>query len=205
MEGLITDQEIVDLLLVWCAFKPTAMIELSYYPRSKFSRKDFLEKTGELEKIFKKIGFHYQLYINHPKNKKEITRYSCVARSEKKLNELLAAYSEKNIKVRRLKLGALLGYPVTAVRAFANGTSLRLEDLPTSILRKDELKFLNFRLSKHWDAELAYLKRKAETIRKVAPDFFTKIINKPKKVYSPKILRNPSATSTRFSVASGVL
>ena len=176
LKRIIADQEIAGILLVWDGFKPAAMIELSYFPRSKFSRKEFHKKIGDLEKILQKLDLRYKLQINYPRRKNEITHYSYIARNQKKLAEIIAADAEINTKKRRLQVGILLGYPNTAIKAFANGNTLNFQNLPSVILQKKELKFLNFRLSKHWKKELIYLKKKAETIKKIAPELYRKII-----------------------------
>ena len=176
LEGFITDQDKADLLLVWDGFKPTAMVELSYFQRSKFSRKEFHKKIGDLEKIFQKLNLCYRLQINYPKRKKEVTHYSYIARNQKKLKEIIAADAEKNIRKRRLKLGVLLGYPKTAVQAFVDGKVLNR--FPPSVLKREELKFLNFRLSKHWRKEFEYIRKRAKAIKQIVPEFYAQIVNK---------------------------
>ena len=180
LKRIIADQEIADILLVWDGFKPAAMVELSYFPRLKFSRKEFYKKIGDLEKILQKLNLKYRLQVNYPKRKKEVTRYSYVARNQRKLKEIIAADAEINTKKRRLKVGLLLGYPKTAIHAFAN--SKVLNRFPSYVLKREELKFLNFRLSKHWKEELVYLKRKAEVIKRIVPDLYIKIIKGSKKI-----------------------
>ncbi len=176
LEGILDDQDKADTLLVWDGFKPAAMIELSYFPRSKFSRKEFHKKIDGLEKILQKLDLHYRLRINYPKRKKEVTHYSYVARNQKKLAEIIVADAEMNTKKRRLQVGVLLGYPMTAVRAFANGKTFNFKSLPSKISQKNELKFLNFRLSRHWKKEFGYLKKKTEAIKKITPELYRKII-----------------------------
>ncbi len=176
--GILTDQDIGDVLLVQGGFKPAAMVELSYPPHVKFSKRKFLKKINDLKQIFRKLDLIYRLYINYPKNSREVTRYSYIARNEKTLKKLIAADAEKVIRKRRLETGALLGYPRTAVETFANGKSLSLEKLPKTALENTEFRFLNFRLSKHWRKEFIYAKRRASAIKNMSPELYNRILNK---------------------------
>lgn len=176
---ILNDQDKTDLLLVWDGFKPTAMIELSYFPLATISRKEFHKKIGDLEKILQKLDLRYRLQINYPKRKKEVTHYSYIARNQKKLKEIIAADNEGNTKKRRLKVGLLLGYPKTAVKAFADGKALNLNDLPSKIYQKKELKFLNFRLSKNWPEEFEYVEQRAKAIKRMNPELYRRILGSP--------------------------
>lgn len=179
LRKVLSEQEIADILLVWGRFKPAAMIELSYFPAARFSRKEFRKKIGDLEKILQKLDLHYRLRINYPKRKKEVTHYSYIARNQKKLKEIIAADKEGNTKKRRLKVGLLLGYPRTAVQAFANGEVLNR--LPPHVLKREELKFLNFRLSRHWRRELDYVRKRTKAIKKISPKLYQRILNRLKR------------------------
>jgi len=174
--GLLADQEIADILLTVEGFKPAAMIELSYPPRATFPRKEFHKKISDLRKILQKLGLSYRLQINYPKDAREVTRYSYVAKDRKKLKKIIAADTERNIRKRRLQLGALLGYPTTAIEAFANGKAI--DRLPAIAAKKKESKFINFRLSRHWRKELQYVKRRAELIKQIAPELYKRITSR---------------------------
>jgi hypothetical protein len=179
LKGIIADQEIADILLVWNKFKPAAMVELSYFPGSIVSRKEFHKKIDSFKKILRGLGLSYRLQVNYPKTTKEITHYSYIAKDRKVLEKVISAAIGKNVKKRRLKLGTLLGYPKTAVGAFAKGRALR--SLPPSIiLKRPELKFLNFRLSRHWRKELGYIHGRAERIKRIAPELYLRILKKKK-------------------------
>ncbi len=174
--GLLTDQEIADILLTAEGFKPAAMIEVSYPPRAAFSKKEFYKKISDLRKILQKLGLSCRLQINYPKDAREATRYSYVAKDRKKFKKIAAAEAERNIRKRRLQLGALLGYPTTAIKAFAN--SKAIDRLPAIAAKKKESKFINFRLSRHWRKELQYVKRRAELIKQIAPELYKRITSR---------------------------
>ena len=171
--GLLADQEIADILLTAEGFKPVAMIEVSYPLRATFSRQEFHRKISDLRKILQKLGLSYRLQISYPKDAREVTRYSYVVKDRKKLKKIIAADTERNIRKRRLQLGALLGYPTTAIEAFANGKALNR--FPATVAKRKESKFINFRLSKHWQKELAYAKRRAKLIKQIAPELYKRI------------------------------
>ena len=174
--GLLADQEIADILLTAEGFKPAAMIEISYPSCATFSRKEFHKKISDLRKIFQKLGLRYRLHINYPKNAREVTRYSYIAKDQGKFKKIIAAEAERNMRKRRLQLGALLGYPTTAIEAFANGKAL--DRFPAIAAKKKESKFINFRLSRHWQEELAYAKRRAKLIKQIAPELYKRIASR---------------------------
>jgi len=171
--GLLADQEIADILLTRDGFKPAAIVEVSYPLHATFSRKEFHIKISDLRKILQKLGLSYRLHTNYPKNAREVTRYSYVAKDRKKFKKIIAAEAEKNIRKRRLQLGALLGYPTTAIEAFANGKALHR--LPAIAAKKKESKFINFRLSRHWQKEFEHAKKRAELIKQIAPELYRRI------------------------------
>lgn len=179
LERVFDDQATADILLVWNKFKPAAMVELSCSMRGVSARRQFSKKVGDLEKVFKNLGFHYQLHINYPKSSRELTQYSYVAKDRKTLKKLIAADVERNTEKRRLLTGWLLGYPKTAVTGFANGKVFDCHKLPFAILKTKEIKFLNFRLSKkHWREELKYVQKRAKEIKKISPQLYKKIVDR---------------------------
>ncbi len=182
LKKFLSDQDMADILLVWDGFKPAAIVELSYFPRSKFSREEFHRKIGNLKKILQKLDLHYRLQVNYSKRKREVAHYSYIARNQKKLEEVIVADAEMNTKKRRLQIGVLLGYPKTAAEAFANGKTLNYRNLPSAVSQKKELKFLNFRLSRHWRRELEYMRKRARAIKQITPDLYMKIIKGSKKI-----------------------
>ena len=176
MKTLLGDQSIADILLVWSEFRPAALVEISYLPQSTISRLKFHRTVHDLEEILRKLTPWYQLKLNYPKGPGELTQYSCIAKDQSTLRKLIAASVEKNIKKRRRQLGALLGYPKTAIVAFANGKTFDLHKLPPAIFKKiKDIKFLNFRLSRHWREELKYIEKRAKEIKKISPELHRRI------------------------------
>ena len=168
LREVLTVRDMADILLVWNGFKPAAMIEISHY--SRMSRRKFLNKVHDLERILNRLKLKYKLNLNYPRRSDEITQYSFLAKSEKIIEKLIAVNAEENLVKRRLRVGKALGYPPSAVKAFAFKKWLDPKELPTSVRRSDEFKFLNFRLSENWQKEILYLKREALIIKKMVPE-----------------------------------
>ena len=175
LNGLVSSLDKADIILVWKKIKPAVMVELSYFQKPNFSKRVFHKKVKELEKILRDLKLEYKIRLNYPKSQKELTKYTLIAPNKKILEKLISAEAENDIYKRRLRFGALLGYPKTAAKAFADNKSISITDLPTNVRRKPELKFLSFRLSKNWRKEIAYLKTKANKIKKLAPELYQKI------------------------------
>jgi len=173
--GVFGYSQIADIILVFSGFKPAAMVELSRFRDSKLSLKSFSKKVEDLEKIMTLLSLEYKLHINYPKDKKEITSYSYVARDQRTLKKLVSAHNETSQKKRRLVVGKLLGYPKIAVGGFATGKVIEVGELPPEVLRLEELKFLRFRLSKNWKNELRYVRLMRDEIKNIAPALYQKI------------------------------
>lgn len=182
LRGALDDLNKADILLVWSRFKPAAMIELSYFPKSKISKKEFLNRIDNLKKILDELSLKYKLNLNFPKSRYSLTKFSFIARDKKTLSKLIKAQNLKDPKKRRLQVGLLMGYPKTAVKAFANNESIDLNELPEKIIQSKEINLLNFRLSKHWRSELKYLKKKSQELGRVAPELHKRILNKKRAV-----------------------
>jgi hypothetical protein len=170
---IVDPLSIADILLVSAGFKPAALVEIS---QNKNSKKDFQEKIKQLQKELVALSLKSKIHPNYTRNSNVYTRHSIIAKNQKLIKVLARAEKEKNTHKRRTKTGLLLGYPRTAVNAFANNQSLDLDALPKNIKNKTEFRFLNFRLSqKNWKEELIYLKKKVALIKKQYPNFYGKI------------------------------
>ncbi len=176
LKSIINDLDKADILLVWGKFKPATMIELSYFKTSGFSKKIFHKNIESLEKILRDLKLEYKIRLNYPKSRNELTKYSLITPNKETLKKLIITEIEKNDRKKRMHFGILLGYPKTAVKAFADNRSIKTIDLPITTRRKLELKFLNFRLSKNWRKEIIYLQKKVKAIHSVSPELYQKII-----------------------------
>ncbi len=175
-------KSMADIVLVWSGFKPTAMVAISYLSKSGFSKKEFLKSIDNLKNILNGLKLKYQLNINYPKSSQEITKYSYITKTNLMLKKIIIADTKKNTKQRRLKTGKLLGYPISAVNAFAKSGAfncLGLQNLPPDVLKNKYIKFLNFRLSKkNWKKEMEYVKKKAQMIKRISPELYKRIKGK---------------------------
>ncbi len=172
---ILSDQDMADILLVWKDFKPAAIFEISYFENSKRARNDFLKEVEQLKKLLKKLDLKSKIRTNRPKSKNALTKFSIASKDQMIIERILAAEKIKNSMHRKMQIGKLIGYPLTAVKAFAKNESIALNSLPISVKRNKILKFLNFRLSKDWKKELPYLAEKAKILKKAAPSLYKKI------------------------------
>jgi len=177
LQNILNDQSIADILLVRSWFKPSALVEVSYLPHRQYSRSQFLTAVRHLEKILQKLGLFYKLHLNYPKNQNNLTQFSYIALDPKMLKKLIKADERRDTKKRRMEVGKLLGYPKTAVVAFANGKVFARSKLPKAILKTSTIKFLNFQLSRNWKRELKYVRRRAQEIEKISPVLFRRIVS----------------------------
>ena len=170
------DQEIADIILVESGFKPAAMVELAHPIRaSAASWERYQKKVRSFEKTLRDSGLFYALRINRIKTSSDVTKYSYIAKDRRTLKKLAMASAEKNTGKRRLVLGKILGYPISAVRAFARNKSIQNNDIPARVRRSVFWKFLNFRLSQSWREEMEYVYKRARAIRHESPEFYKKI------------------------------
>lgn len=172
------NQDKVDVLLVLDKSKPAAIIEISYFKDSGFTKRSFQNQIVLLSDILTQLNLANKLKLNYPKSPEDLTEYSLIALDRKMIGRLDHAQNNKDAFQRRLNLGRLLGYPDSAITAFSQGRSIDINQLPKSVRDSVELKFLNFRLSENWQEELTYLKERANKIRKVAPRLYSKILEK---------------------------
>ncbi|OGY97478.1 MAG: hypothetical protein A3A43_00545 [Candidatus Liptonbacteria bacterium RIFCSPLOWO2_01_FULL_56_20] len=179
LTALLDDQSIADILLVRSGFKPGALVEISYHPHSSVSQPEFHRAVNGLREILKKLRLYYKLHENYPKTTRARTRYTCIARDKGTLKELVAALANKDVRKRRFEIGMLLGYPETAVAAFASNRPLDNRNLPRLVSIAKEFKFLNFRLSRNWREELGYLRRRAKEIKRLSPELHARILRAP--------------------------
>ncbi|MEK7212463.1 MAG: hypothetical protein AAB686_02190 [Patescibacteria group bacterium] len=176
---LLDDQSIADILLVWSGFKPGALVEISWTPHAAISREGFHKTVSDFEEVLRKLRLQYALKKNYPKTIRTRTAYTCIARDERMLKKLTAALGEEDKKMRRLKIGVLLGYPKTALAAFANNKQFNSRDLPQPVSKAKEFKFLNFRLSQNWQEESGYLREKAREVKRLSPELYARIVKAP--------------------------
>lgn len=98
----------------------------------------------------------------------------------------IGGFFEKNYRI-----GILLGFPETAVRAYSTADFnqrherklllIRERELPPRVRRAEFMAFLNFRLSReNWYSELNTVKLWAEKIKEVGPALYREIVREHK-------------------------
>lgn len=175
---IISHQDIADIILVWISFKPAAMVEVSYFPENGISKAEFTRKVKRLKEILEELDLAYKIKVNYPQKNTELTEYSYITRDKATLRKIISANALKDVKTRRMRVGELLGYPKTAIEAFAKNEYLAYRKLPKAVLKNKYFKFINFRLSKNWRKEMIYAKKRGEIIRKVSLRLYN-LFNKP--------------------------
>ena len=176
---IITDRDKAAVLLVWNGYKPAAMVEISCPWRlSLSSRKQFHKDVMDFKNKLHAGGLFYNIHVNYLREPNDLTHFSYIASSKRLLRGLKSADSLRDIRRRRLRVGKFLGYPMSAVTAFANNESLNIHNLPKHITRNKLQKFLNFRLSKASRQEMKYVRDIARIIRRISPKLFNSIIAK---------------------------
>lgn len=176
LTNLLNVNDVADILLVVDGFKVAALIEVSIPPNTNKSQR-LKKELQELREILKNLNLAYRIIINKIDTKTQLGKYSFIAKDAKTLKKLIQANQEKDAKTRKLKTGLLLGYPKSAVVAFANNNSISNSDIPKYILKRNYFKFLNFRLSKSWKEEIKYLELKANRIKKISFDMYKKVVS----------------------------
>lgn len=118
----------------------------------------------------------------------DVVYVSIDSNKAQRLSELMFPDSNEQEAQRAEELGALLGFPPSASRAYSEamrigkivdpaGPLLLVDETPKEIQGASWLPFLGFRLSReHWKEEINTVKRWAETIRQSDPELYQYII-----------------------------
>ncbi len=181
-----------DLFLVYVNAKP-AMRYPSYskYYRieSEVKKRENLQKIEsgkkEIEEILKIIKLFY-LFEEFLLDDNGLKGYRfLIGKNEKNVIELRDALKSESAE----EIGLALGYPKTAVRAFAEGEILDKYDYLRFLPQKEKeklekekiFKFVNFGLSKeNWKEELNIIRNYQILIKQNAPSLYNEIIKKRK-------------------------
>ena len=94
-----------------------------------------------------------------------------LARSKAQAALLAAAV----IEFDHTKIGTSLGFPPTAVAAFATGDVIPVDEIPKSTqkVNKDSMKFLGHMVSRqNWQDEISYLPNFARRIKEISPSIY---------------------------------
>lgn len=178
---IITDQDRVFLLLVLEGLKSVCDIELVNPDHSTYENEtDYQEWNREYQKAISKLEellkrFHLPYTLEHYRKEGQYPYDGVlfsVGKDEVSLQALHNIRSEE-------EFGHVFEIPDTAISGYVNGRSLNdLDTLPDSVKDSDYFHFLDFRLSEdHWEEELEFVKRRAEQVKRLAPDLYTKIVS----------------------------
>ncbi|PJE77199.1 hypothetical protein COV05_00475 [Candidatus Uhrbacteria bacterium CG10_big_fil_rev_8_21_14_0_10_48_16] len=171
---LITNQDRVSLLLVLEGLKSACDIQLySLYRFPGVKESVYKEADREYQKtistvkgLLEKFHLPYELTFGEPPLE---TAYFQIGKDTASLQALLDSRDTE-------EEGRAFGIPDTAISQLADKNKSR-EILPAEVLSSDYIHFLDFILSKdHWQEELEFVKRRAEEVKRLAPDLYAKII-----------------------------
>lgn len=186
----LSDGGKIDIIAVYKGLKPASIIGMH---RGDSPEYIFENKVTEFQDTLHKLAIKFIITAADPKN--EHIEF-LIGKNDENLKELSNAYYstfertaedyspesfQKFQRTREQRIGYALGYPHTAVDAFVDPDqgSIEEDELPEEIQKSDELKFVNFILSRdHWQEELEYARQKAELVKEIAPEIYNRTVAK---------------------------
>ncbi|PLS80771.1 hypothetical protein CYG49_04055 [Candidatus Saccharibacteria bacterium] len=173
----------VDILGVLVDEKPSAWIFVKFpFRRSNRQITSQEKAVKSIIRMHEKFGLH--VIQGDDKILLRPTRWWMIFASRKERHVPLYV-SKKIATAKALKtaveqkddkqIGALLGFPPTAIDAYVDGSVLPYDQIPksTETVTADEMKFLGHMLSRNnWQSEISYLPRYARKIKEIAPNFY---------------------------------
>lgn len=163
-----------NLALVALHEKPACILEFQFPAHEEAGRDETQHDISLIEEMLDTLSIPYEK--RETSDDEYISIEICAGNDPQHMQTLLQAGSEP------LLLGKALGYPDTAVTAFAAGEWVNQDTLPDEIKNDDAMAFLNFRLSRdHWQDEFLEVKRRAELMRTTFPELYEKIVASKKK------------------------
>ena len=176
------------ILLVHGGLKPSAQVVMegkSFRPSSDTIHID-RRLIDKLDFILSEMKLPYiatyeimEARSNDASSKLQEVMRIYVAPSKKIANQLKTAFD--SVEDNHSNVGALLGYPITAVRAFLTPDMLDWDDHPISTEKVSErnMRLLGHRLSKaNWRDEVRYLEASGNYLKKVSPKIYKEITKK---------------------------
>jgi len=186
-------QDRMNLILTYWGEKPVSEIEM-YYDEANplLEPEEILRAKNNLETALDALGLKFkatqQEQIDEDGFEQKKFQFF-VGKNEDNLKELEMAFLEQNNE----KIGKLLGYPETAVKAFAQGIQqknlfeMMLDEKEwwqnlsktekESLLQEGVLNFASFKFSKeHWKEELDIIRKWQMQIKEKAPQLYATIM-----------------------------
>lgn len=149
-----------NLVLVLLGQKPG--IDLTVYVDTK-------KEIAEEEDKIKSLKLNYKKISQEEKGGRYVAEF-ILAKSEDILNELSKTDPSRDHE----KFGSLMGYPMSAIKAFLEGNCFSVEEERELLKQHPEIALHDFRLSKDNNKEeIETLKRWNDLLKKEAPDLYS--------------------------------
>jgi len=149
-----------NLVLVLLGQKPS--IGLTVYV-------DTEQEIAEEEEKIKGLKLNYKKISQEEKRGRYVAEF-ILAKGEDILNELSEVDPSRDHK----KFGSLMGYPMSAIKAFLEGNCLSIEEEKELLKQHPEIVLHDFRLSKDNNKEeIETLERWNDLLKKEAPDLYS--------------------------------
>ena len=132
---------------------------------------DTEEEIMEEEEKIKSLGLKFKKINQEEKGKRYNAKF-IITKDENVLDEL----SEINSSKDHEKFGSLMGYPLSAIKAFTEGNCLSIEEERELLKQNPGIVFHNFRLSKDRNTEeIEILKHWNNLLKREAPDLYDEL------------------------------
>lgn len=174
----------VDILGVMSGEKPVAWVFIEFpYSKIPYVKSVQNSKITDIATILRKLGMNCELGeekllndnnrrlfgILSPKCHRCVGLY--ISRSQHDIEKIRQAVECKDDRM----IGRLLGFPDTAVESYVSDTMLPVSEIPdyTDDITREEMSFLNYRLSKgNWQDEVGRLSKYAKNIKNLSPKIY---------------------------------
>lgn len=183
----LSADHLIYLVLIVAGKKPAAWLQYSshIWREGDAPRHIPAEDRALIESSLQQLGLSYKIEsritdagLNQPANGRRRHHELLdifVAKNDGALASLLSAREAKNWRA----LGTVLGYPQTAVDAFADGKSIGKDELPIEVQLSEPAQFIGFKLSPdNWKDELQEVETWATYIKENTPIVYFEYLNR---------------------------
>ncbi|GEM_PF-2771155 len=189
---LLTDQDRSHILLVLEGLKQACVIELVNPDKAGYvsghedeyeqNTEDFNNTVRELEELFRKLNIPYYMLAEHVEEEEGLAACTVneffIGKDPGTLEKLKNMEAEPDDEKKQTEFARIMDIPATAIDAWNHGNIKDPKTLPDSIKKSELINFVDFALSAdHWQEELEFVKKRADAIKNLAPDLYTKIVD----------------------------
>jgi len=188
------DQDKAYLVLVSEGLKKVCDIEIYNPVKAAYKKEhegDYEKNTREFEKsierlkiILKEYNLPFSLKREYMEAEGDNPGYDAatfdIGKDQESLDALVEINKEPNDEIREAQRGRMFEIPDTAIKNWIRGGNFKDHlTLPEDVQGSEYFHFIDFALSEdHWEEELETVKQRAETIKRITPQLYEKIISK---------------------------